>query len=94
MNKIEVRLAALGLCEGCEASVNMQQLPLDAMDAVWRCGNCNTELTSKSFGYEQDGTGKWNRSRWVGSDGKWTAEKPTQDFTLGRFLVCVGMPTI
>ena len=86
--KIVVPLAALGLCEGCEVLVDMTRLPTDAMDAAWVCNDCKKELTYESFGYEEV-AGKWNRTRWIGANGKWTDIQPAEDFTLGGYYVLV-----
>ena len=65
-----VYLATLGICEHCQTLLNMQDMPMDSMDAEWKCSKCKGVLTNKSFGYEitgkkDDGSDKWEKTRWV-----------------------------
>jgi len=64
----------LGLCEHCGVIVTMEGRPTDGK---WICG-CDNELTHKSFGVTENG----KKIRWVGPDGKWAKEKPTEDFKI------------
>jgi len=84
--KRNIQLASLGLCEHCGELLTMQDLPVEAINAVWKCPKCKGILTYKSFGYEQI-KGKWQKTRWVGEDGKWTETKPTAGFVLGSWFI-------
>jgi hypothetical protein len=83
-----VLLAGLGRCEHCGTVFSIENLPAEAMDAKWLCSNCEGELTDKSFGYEEV-DGDWKKVKWVGPQGEWVSEKPTEDFELGRFFVII-----
>jgi len=85
MTKI-VLLAALGLCEHCGVLLSLQGMPLEAIDAEWKCPKCNKVINNKSFGYEQSG----KKVKWVGKDGKWTNVKPDEDFKLGNLEVRIN----
>ena len=87
-----VHPAGLGLCEHCQILLTMEDMPSESMDAEWRCPKCNGILTSKTFGYEELDKEKWERTRWVGKDGKWTNEKPREDFDLGHWHVSEKLP--
>jgi len=79
-----VSLAGLGLCEHCNILITIEDMPVEAMDAEWRCPNCEGILTGKSFGYED---GKTTKTRWVGKDKQWIKTKPEEDFELGNWFV-------
>ena len=64
----------LGLCECCGVVVTMEGRPTDGK---WICV-CGEELTHESFGVTESG----EKIKWVGSDGEWHDEKPTEDFKL------------
>lgn len=86
-----VRVASLGLCEHCGALVSIEDLPVDAMDADWRCFACNGLLTHLSFGYDQGAQGA-HKEKWVGPSGQWVDERPAEDFHLGSMLVVTSLP--
>lgn len=88
-----VSLEALGFCEHCEAILNMENMPPDAMDAEWKCFSCEGTLTGKTFGYEQK-DGKWEKTRWIGPGKKWVEQRPTEDFSIGSLFVVVRRPPI
>jgi len=69
--------------------MTMATLPSEAIDATWRCPNCRKKLTHKSFGFENPQS---EQTKWVGSDGKWTTKKPTEDFTIGSWYVYIRLP--
>ena len=81
-----VNLAGLGLCEHCGALITMEGLSAEAIDAEWNCPKCGEVLAHESFGYE---SGKGDKIKWVGPDGKWTTEKPTNDFRLGSWDILI-----
>lgn len=89
MTKI-VLLAALGLCEHCGVLLNLEGMPMGAIDAEWRCPKCNKVINNKSFGYKQSG----EKVKWVGKDGKWVNVKPTKDFKLVNLDVWINPPGI
>ncbi len=76
---MSVLIAALGLCEHCQTTVNIEGMPVDAGTIV--CPSCHREIGHASFGYD-DASGSEGKKRWVGPDGAWTTEKPTEGFTL------------
>lgn len=88
-----VYLESIGLCEHCGALLTIQDVPAEAMDADWKCRKCKGILTNKTFGYEEV-DGKWQKTQWVGSDGKWTKTKPTDNFDLGSWYVIIKPPSM
>jgi hypothetical protein len=91
-----VILASIGLCEHCGTLLSFQDMPFDAMNAEWKCSQCNGILTENTFGYRtvvgEDGKPKGEKVRWVGPDGKWTDQKPTEDFILGTWQILINPP--
>jgi len=81
-----VHPAGLGLCEHCGELLTLENMPSEAMDAEWRCPNCNNAINHKTFGFEEV-NGEWEKIRWVGKDGKWTSERPKENFDLGAWHV-------
>jgi hypothetical protein len=86
-----VHPAGLGLCEHCGTLMTIADMPSEAMDAEWRCSKCKGILSNKTFGYEEV-NGEWKKTKWVGKNGKWSAEKPEGNFDLGRWLVSDKTP--
>ncbi len=84
-----VMIDGLGLCEHCNALMTIEGMSGEAMNAVWKCFSCKGEISHKSFGYESE---KGNKIAWVGPEGKWVSEKPTQRFTLGNWDISVHGP--
>ena len=82
--EVVVHLESLGLCEHCGELLTLESMPLEAMDAIWRCPACNGVLEGESFGYE----GR-TKVRWVGPGKTWVTEKPTKDSELGNLDVFV-----
>lgn len=81
-------LETLGLCEHCGVLVFISDYAGDdTMDAEWLC-QCQGKLTHLSFGFDRGSSGA-RKVRWVGPDGKWVDEKPTEDFTLGDINVVI-----
>jgi hypothetical protein len=78
----------LGLCEHCGLLLSIEDLPIEAMDAEWRCPKCEGILNGQSFGYEGSGQ-EYRKVLWVGRDGKWTKEKPTEPFDLGSWHIII-----
>lgn len=37
------------VCEHCETRLTLIDMPIDAIDAEWRCPNCNKVITEKSW---------------------------------------------
>jgi hypothetical protein len=62
----------------------------DHADSTWRCW-CGGELTHTSFGYNKATKGA-QKIKWVDSQGKWTTEKPAEDFVIGDLQVMVDLP--
>ncbi len=81
-----VNLVGLGLCEHCGVLISIENMPVEAMDAEWRCPKCDQVITGQSFGYNKD----HKRVRWVGKDEKWTEDKPEEDFDLDGLTVVVN----
>ncbi len=81
-----VNLAALGLCEHCGVLISLEDMPLDAMGAEWRCPQCEQVITGQSFGYNES----HEKVRWVGKDKKWVENKPKEDFDLDGLTVVVN----
>lgn len=81
--KRRVPLDRLGICEHCQAILHMD-VPPGAIQ--WRCAECKTHVDYRSFGYEL-GAERLERIHWVGPDGKWATEKPSEDFELGEWMV-------
>ena len=79
-------MSGLGLCEHCGILVTVEMRPVDG---AWICV-CGGELTHESFGYTQDG----QKTRWVGPDGEWINEKPTEDFKLGDLHIVDHRPSV
>ena len=86
--KLVVQLEGLGICEHCREVVSVEDFPVEATDATWRCPTCKKVLTHRSFGYQKV-RGEFQKVRWVGRSGKWTAHRPERDFTLGNFDVVI-----
>ena len=84
-------IEALGICEHCGALTSMENLPIEALDAIWKCAKCEKDLTHKSFGFEEV-EGKFRKVKWVGPDKKWTSVRPTENFNIGHLLVSVTQP--
>lgn len=90
-------VSSLGICEHCQTLLSMQDMPAESISAVWKCPKCKGILSYKSFGYEITGKDdqkrdKYNKTRWVGPNGKWSNEKPKEDFNLGDWHVIINMP--
>ena len=85
-----VSLASLGLCEYCNTLLTMEDIPPEAMDAEWKCPQCEGIITNKSFGYEEI-EDNWQRTKWVDENGQWTETKPTNDFDLGDWHILVKL---
>ena len=84
------RVEGLGLCEHCGAIVSISNYAGDeAMNADWLCGKCKGKLSHLSFGFDKGSRGA-QKVRWVGPNGKWTNQKPAEDFRLGGLEVMVG----
>ena len=81
-------LAGLGLCEHCETLLSLEGFPIEAIDAEWYCPKCQGILGGKSFGYEGKGK-EAKKAWWVGTDGKWTRTKPTEDFDIGNWHIII-----
>lgn len=64
----------LGLCEHCGILVTMEGRSADGRQICV----CGKELTHKSFGVTEEG----EKIKWVGLEGKWVDEKPTENFKL------------
>ena len=84
-------IEALGICEHCGALVSLENLPAEALDAIWKCTKCENELTSKSFGFEKV-KGEFKKVKWVDPEKKWTSVRPTENFNIGPLLVSVTHP--
>ncbi|KPJ55669.1 hypothetical protein AMJ49_06600 [Parcubacteria bacterium DG_74_2] len=84
-------IEALGICEHCGALVSLENLPAEALDAIWKCTKCEKELTSKSFGFEKI-KGEFKKTKWVGPGKKWTFVRSTKNFNIGNLLVSVTSP--
>lgn len=80
-------LEGLGLCEHCGTLLSIEKIPVEAMDSEWRCPNCDRVLTHLSFGYRKVSGKDFKKSQWVGPDGKWTTDKPKEDFVLGELTI-------
>lgn len=87
--ELEVGIEGLGICGGCSTVVSMESFPAEAMNARWICNtpDCGQELDGPAFGYEQLPDGKWKKTRWVGPEGLWAKQMPTEDFKVGHFFV-------
>ena len=82
---------SIGLCEHCGKLVSITDYAGDeGGNADWIC-MCGKPITHLSFGYDKGTTGA-KRVKWVGPDGKWTNNRPTDDFKLGNILVIMRMP--
>jgi len=66
-------------------------MPVEALNAEWRCPKCKGVLTHKSFGYKEI-DGEWRKTRWVGEDGQWIGDKPIGGFELGSWFVIDTIP--
>lgn len=88
-NPKKVAIETLGICEHCEKILSAQDMPVEAMDAEWRCPSCEQVLTGTTFGYERDPSGHFVKSVWVGPDRKWVKERPVEDFEVGNFKVII-----
>lgn len=86
-----VLLESLGLCEHCNVLISLEEMPAEALDAIWHCPSCNAKLTHCSFGYDR-GLQDARKVKWVGSDGQWTDQKPSSDFGIGNWFVLVPPP--
>jgi len=87
-------LPLLGLCEHCNALLNLEGMTADTMDADIICPKCNKMTTHLSFGYEKVGD-DWKKIRWPGKVGNgfgWISVKPDRDFAVGSVEVWVEMP--
>ena len=83
-----VSVSSLGLCEHCSTLLTFEDMPLEAMNAEWRCPSCQGILSGASFGYDEV-DGKQKRTRWVNRRRKWSKIKPTVGFDLGNWSVRV-----
>lgn len=83
-----VYIEGLGRCEHCNQLLYEENMSAEAINAKWMCSYCEKILTSKSFGYEIV-KGKFRKTRWVGKDGKWTKNRPANDFVLEEIRVRV-----
>jgi hypothetical protein len=84
-----VHIEGLGLCEHCQALLSIENMPIEAMDAEWRCPKCNGPVSHKTFGFEETDKG-WGKTKWVGPDQKWTPQRPDKSFDLGHWHIEVG----
>jgi hypothetical protein len=88
-----VILAGLGLCEHCGELLTIEDLPAEAINAVWLCPKCNGILSGKTFGYDE----KNKKVHWVGPDGKWLDKEPKvapfNEFTLGTWRILINPPS-
>lgn len=89
--KRSVELEYLGLCEHCDIPLSFEKTPDAAINLDWKCPSCDGLLTGQTFGYKKI-EGEWQRVRWVGPEGKWVDERPTEDFTVGNCLVLTSPP--
>ena len=90
-NQRTVYIETVGICEHCSTVVTMEGMPVDSMNAEWKCSECNGTLTNKSFGYRKV-KGEWKKTRWIGEDGKWTRNRPTGGFDLGSWFITTIAP--
>lgn len=88
---LSVSVDSLGRCEhdDCNRVFCIEGVNGDAMDAPWHCPNCGKAITFKSFGFERDGLGCWQRVRWVSRIGYWINKRPLHPFKLRTFWVTV-----
>ncbi len=85
MTTKNVLLATIGLCEHCNTLLTLEDLPVEAMGAEWKCFKCKKTLTNETFGYDKEG----KRIKWVGENRQWVEIKPTEDFYLGSWFILI-----
>lgn len=81
-----IPIESIGKCEYCLVLLTIENLGSDAVNAEWRCPNCQRVLTHLSFGYENSKGGK---KFWIGINGEWVSQKPENNFELGNWDVIV-----
>lgn len=85
-------IVMLGLCEHCNCLLDTSNMPMDGMGAIWVCPRCGKEISHLSFGFDRS-TSDAQKVRWVGPNGSWVDQCPSEDFRLGNLDVLVRAPS-
>ena len=83
---VQVTVNALGKCEYCGCILNVSHFSAEAINATWKCPECDGELSHESFGFDK-ATKDAKKVRWVGPDRNWQDEEPQESFQLGELRV-------
>lgn len=81
----------LGICSACDGIISILHYANSGDAEVWHCIHCNAIVDHESFGYDKPSRG-CRKVRWVGPEGKWVAELPSEHFTIGKLTVYARHP--
>lgn len=83
-----MHVCLLGLCPNfnCRRVLDLSDMPLTDVKADWICPYCRTKLSTKAFGYNEDG----KKTHWVTRGGKWLNRMPSKKFEIGSITVVVS----